>query len=226
MYFYRKLINFLKVFKIFAGGALQRRIQGRGPGEPGYTTLDKTTKQRTNQSVSNTLYRELSLLQEQFSIWRLSPKRFPVLYEKTSIDCSQSLIFSWDHLDISLLTVTAILIFKCPEGAGVGEFWHSCKMAPCNAKCLISMILRKNRGLWTVYKISNIRIFIILCRLGEGLTSSNKDLQVFWWKKKRTMKHSGVSIFWQYAKIFYSFSSWNQKGSIMWDKKNPWPPFQ
>ena len=80
IYFYRKLINYLKVFKIFDGGALQRRIHGKGPGEPGYTTLDKTTKQRTNQSVSNTIYIELSLRQAQ----TLSPKRFPVLYQKTS----------------------------------------------------------------------------------------------------------------------------------------------
>ena len=113
---------------------MQWRIQGRDHGEPGFTTLDKTTKQRANQSVSNTIYIELSLRQAQFSIWRLSPKRFPVLYEKTSIDCSQSPIFSWDRLDIPRLTVTAILIFK---------FWHSCKMAACNAKCSISMILRK-----------------------------------------------------------------------------------
>ena len=30
-------------------------------------------------------------------------------------------------------------------------FWHSCKIAARNGKRLISMILRKNRGLWTVY---------------------------------------------------------------------------
>ena len=38
------------------------------------------------------------------------------------LDCSQSPIFSWDRLDIPLLTVTAILIFKCTEGAGVGDY--------------------------------------------------------------------------------------------------------
>lgn len=65
IYFYRKIINYLKVFKIFDGDTLQRRIQGKGPGEPGYTTLDKTAKQRTNQSVSNTIYIELSLRQAQ-----------------------------------------------------------------------------------------------------------------------------------------------------------------
>ena len=39
------------------------------------------------------------------------------------LDCSQSPIFSWDRLDIPrLLTVTAILILKCTEGAGVGDY--------------------------------------------------------------------------------------------------------
>ena len=30
--------------------------------------------------------------------------------------------FLWDRLDIPRLTVTAILIFKCTEGAGVGDY--------------------------------------------------------------------------------------------------------
>ena len=38
------------------------------------------------------------------------------------LDCSQSPIFSWDSLDIPRLTATAILIFKCTEGAGVGDY--------------------------------------------------------------------------------------------------------
>ena len=39
------------------------------------------------------------------------------------LDCSQSPIFLWwDRLDILCLTVTGILIFKCTEGAGVGEY--------------------------------------------------------------------------------------------------------
>ena len=74
----------------------------------------------------------------------------------SEIDCSQSPIFSWDRLGIPRLTATAILIFKCTEGAGVGDyssrFWHSCEMATRNAERSISTILRKNRGLWTVYK--------------------------------------------------------------------------
>ena len=74
-----------------------------------------------------------------------------------TLDCSQSPIFSWDRLDLPRLTVTAILIFKCTKGAGVGDYrprplssfdtharWQPVKRsAP-------SMILRKNRGLWTV----------------------------------------------------------------------------
>ena len=38
------------------------------------------------------------------------------------LNCSQSPIFSRDRLDIPRLTVTAILIFKCTEGAGVGDY--------------------------------------------------------------------------------------------------------
>ena len=41
------------------------------------------------------------------------------------LDCSQSPIFSRDRLDIPRLTVTAILIFKCTEGAGVGDYSSS-----------------------------------------------------------------------------------------------------
>ena len=38
------------------------------------------------------------------------------------LDCSQSPIFLSDRLDILRLTVTAILIFKCTEGAGVADY--------------------------------------------------------------------------------------------------------
>ena len=38
------------------------------------------------------------------------------------LDCSQSPIFSRDRLDIPRLTVTGILIFKCTEEAGVGDY--------------------------------------------------------------------------------------------------------
>ena len=43
-------------------------------------------------------------------------------FVKNSVDCSQSAIFSWDRLDIPRLTVTAILFFKCTEGAGVRDY--------------------------------------------------------------------------------------------------------
>ena len=100
------------------------------------------------------------------------------------VDCSQSPIFSWDRLDIPrLLTVTAILILKCTEGAGVGDYgWGGGKgeknrgtvyfsrflpnrprplgsfdtharWVARNAKLSVSMILRKNRRLWTVYPL-------------------------------------------------------------------------
>ena len=77
------------------------------------------------------------------------------------VDCSQSPIFSWDRLDIPrLLTVTAILILKCTEGAGVGDyprplgsFDTHARWVARNAKLSVSMILRKNRRLWTVYPL-------------------------------------------------------------------------
>ena len=39
-----------------------------------------------------------------------------------NLDCSQSPFFSCDRSDIPRLTVTGILIFKCTEGAGVGDY--------------------------------------------------------------------------------------------------------
>ena len=44
------------------------------------------------------------------------------VWDVQPVDCSQSPIFSWDRLDIPRLTVTGILIFKCTEGAGVGDY--------------------------------------------------------------------------------------------------------
>ena len=67
----------------------------------------------------------------------------PGVWER--LDCSQSPIFFFFFLDIPRLTVAGILIFRCTKGVG------SCKMAARNTKRSNSMILRKNRGLWTVY---------------------------------------------------------------------------
>ena len=57
--------------------------------------------------------------------------------------------------------MTAILIFKCTEGAGAGDYsfrgrWALTQDAARNAKRSISTILRKNRGLWTVYAITRL----------------------------------------------------------------------
>ena len=78
---------------------------------------------------------------------------FSVKKATMALDCSQSPIFSRDRLDIPRLTVTAILIFKCTEGAGVGDYSSSrlssfdthARWQPITRS--ISMILRKNRGL-------------------------------------------------------------------------------
>ena len=47
------------------------------------------------------------------------------LWSHLQVDCSQSPIFSWDRLDIPRLTVTAILLFKCIERAGVRNYSQS-----------------------------------------------------------------------------------------------------
>ena len=46
------------------------------------------------------------------------------------IDCSQTPIFSCDRWDTARLLMTAILVFKCTEGAGVGDY-SSSQTAPC-----------------------------------------------------------------------------------------------
>ena len=77
-----------------------------------------------------------------------------LLVASTHIDCSQFPIFPWDRLDIPSLTVAGILIFRCTKGVG------SCKMAARNTKRSNSMILRKNRGLWTVYNAYYFWVYV------------------------------------------------------------------
>ena len=94
-------------------------------------------------------------------------------------DWSQSPIFSWDRWDIPRLTVTAILIFKCTEGTGVGDYSSSggrgrekynfsrflpnrrarplssfnthARWQPVTQSARSRWSYGKNRGLWTVY---------------------------------------------------------------------------
>ena len=57
-----------------------------------------------------------------------SPSPLPpqyYVYYTIQVDCSKSPIFTWDRLDISRLTVTAILLFKCIERAGVRNYSQS-----------------------------------------------------------------------------------------------------
>ena len=53
------------------------------------------------------------------------PFFFSVKKAAMVLKCSQSPICSQDRLDIPRLTVTAILIFKCTEGTGVGDYSSS-----------------------------------------------------------------------------------------------------
>ena len=64
---------------------------------------DKYTREDIGESVSS-------------KIW------FSFIGNWSDRDCLQSPIFSWDGLDIPHLIVTAILIFKCTEGTGVGDY--------------------------------------------------------------------------------------------------------
>ena len=56
--------------------------------------------------------------------------------------------------DMKIVIEFARKVFYSSEKSGnLTIFWHSCKMAARHTKCSISMILRKNRGLWTVYNL-------------------------------------------------------------------------
>ena len=56
--------------------------------------------------------------------------------------------------DMKIVIEFARKVFYSSEKSGnLTIFWHSCKMAARHTKRSISMILRKNRGLWTVYNL-------------------------------------------------------------------------
>ena len=145
-----------------------------------------------------------------------------------TVDCSQSPIFSWDRLDIPRLNVTGILIFKCTEGAGFGDyssggrrgeggagrgeknrkiffslppkpppplkyFWHSCKIAARNTKRSISMILRENRGLWTVCTDCFAVYYFRLVARDAG------------WKSCRDLRNPGDMCPFVWPNLFYSW---------------------
>ena len=63
-----------------------------------------------------------------------------------------------------------------------------------DTSCHSTMSFSENVAVAETSYQNNVRSFIIL-RSGEGLTSSNEDNSVNFSCEKRTMKHSGVSIF-------------------------------
>ena len=67
------------------------------------------------------------------------------------LDCSQSPIFSWDHLDIPRLTVTAFLIFKCTEGAGVGDY----SLSSFDTHARWQPVTQSSRSRWSYGKIED-----------------------------------------------------------------------
>ena len=127
------------------------------------------------------------------------PVRYFILL-LVDLDCSQSPIFSWDRLDMPRLTVTAILIFKCTEGAGVGNysprplgsFDTNARWVARNAKLSISTILRKNRGVWTVYSR------LLLLHKTQPKMTENSDcvliILIFKWKNLKSVSNNRARV--------------------------------
>ena len=76
-----------------------------------------------NKNDNNNKNLSMAYRYHRFSFY--VPFFFSVKKAAMVLDCSQSPIFSRDRLDIPRLTVTAILIFKCTEGEGVGDYSSS-----------------------------------------------------------------------------------------------------
>ena len=76
------------------------------------------------QDISSTPPPRGGRLQNQERRWIHSHSvgGFALKSSALNLDCSQSPFFSCDRSDIPRLTVTGILIFKCTEGAGVGDY--------------------------------------------------------------------------------------------------------
>ena len=74
--------------------------------------------------AGDTLENKLNDLKPLYSLKKsfAFQKKLKKILSPWRVDCSQSHIFSWDRLDISRLTVTGILIFKCTNGADVGDY--------------------------------------------------------------------------------------------------------
>ena len=91
-------------------------------------------------------------------------------YITWGVDCSKSPIFSWDHWGIARVTVNFPNVPRGRVSGIIARGVASSQTAPApqvvltlvqdaarNAKRSISTILRKNRGLWTVYLSWNKR---------------------------------------------------------------------
>ena len=110
---------------------------------------------------------------------------FSVKKAAMALDCTQCPIFSRDRLDIPRLTVTAILIFKCTEGAGVGDYSSREGLVPNRPRPLISFdtharwqpVTQSARSRWSYGKIED-------CEQSRSMLSS------FFSAKKRKKKKS------------------------------------
>ena len=108
---------------------------------------------------------------------------------------------SWDRLDIPRLTVTAILIFKCTKGAGVGEYssggraWgrkkyfsrflpnRPCPLSSFDTHATWQPVTQSARSRWTYGKIEDCeQIWQTLAGYEElaGGFEPVKNAEMFW----------------------------------------------
>ena len=109
--------------------------------------------------------------------------------------------FLRDRLDIPRLTVTAILIFKCTEGAGVGDY-SSSPLSSFDTHARWQPVTRK------VLDLNDLRGKMIL----EDCEQSRSMLSYFFsTKKKKERKRSCPSVAIDQHAFGVSYSRWRQQ---------------
>ena len=108
-------------------GSVDNIVQDRRSGTTGNRWKVLLARHRVSISLNHDiLFRQEQLTQSKYAF--VSSNVHWILHKYiidfiVKIDCPQSPIFSWDRRDIVRLTVNGgILIFKCTEGAGVGDY--------------------------------------------------------------------------------------------------------
>ena len=103
--------------------ATKKNTQKQYPPPPRRIPWQKKIAFRYSDA-GDTLENKLNDLKPLYSLKKsfAFQKKLKKMLSPWRVDCSQSHIFSWDRLDISRLTVTGILIFKCTNVADVGDY--------------------------------------------------------------------------------------------------------